>query len=278
MKSIYITLFILITLLCSQNCYADEYLKSEEIGGIAVGSVATLAIGQWMRIFDDTRASLIKGPFPMEESIQRFLAGKYNPEKRYFLDNSLGSAYTPIAFGLTLFYADLQWPKNDSDKDVAQDIFLYVAGLTATKGITSLFKGMFARSRPMISMEPELAEQRLKKIYSYDHHSFFSGHVSSAFFAGTYLNKRLRDIMRREMSASDYRDWRWVPPAVIYGWSSFVGWTRIHSYKHYLSDVLIGALAGYLLGELFYSFNDKNNSSVNNGNSTKMLFRFGFTF
>ena len=58
------------------------------------------------------------------------------------------------------------------------------------------------------------------------------------------------------MTVDEYRKYRWVSPAILYSWSAVVGWSRIQAYKHFPSDVAAGAIAGYLLGELFYSFND----------------------
>jgi membrane-associated phospholipid phosphatase len=114
------------------------------------------------------------------------------------------------------------------------------------------------------------------------HHrqSFFSGHTSSSFFAAAYLNLRMRTIMRAELSPMDYRSWRWAPPTLLFGWSSFVGLSRIHAYRHYLSDVLAGALVGTIMAELFFALNDSPSISDDDGNasSTPMLLRMRYRF
>lgn len=86
--------------------------------------------------------------------------------------------------------------------------------------------------------------------------------------------------MRRELSADDYRDYRWISPTVLFGWASFVGWSRLHAYKHYLSDVILGSMAGWLLAELFFSLLDDADSAdmKTAGESPQMLFKLGFSF
>ena len=55
--------------------------------------------------------------------------------------------------------------------------------------------------------------------------------------------------MRQELHAGEYRDYRWAPPTVLFSWASFVGWSRIHAYKHFVSDVMVGAAVGVLPAE-----------------------------
>ena len=156
-----------------------------------------------------------------------------------------------------MFTADLKWPQADKQGKLAvQNLFLYGAGLLATKGVTDLTKGIVARPRPLPCLEPELAGLRTNIDHAYDHNSFFSGHASSAFFAMTFLNKRIRAIMRNEMTVGKYDKYSWVSPAFSFSWATFVGWTRIHAYKHFPTDIIVGAAAGILMAELFYSFND----------------------
>ena len=85
--------------------------------------------------------------------------------------------------------------------------------------------------------------------------------------------------MRQRLHDDEYKSWNWAPPLVLFGWSSYVGWTRIHSYKHYFSDVAIGALAGFLIAELFYSFGDQYSEKVAGAESpTSPIFHLSFTF
>lgn len=269
---------ILLCLVFTEITIADDKIDADEFIPITIGSLATFVIGSKINDIDSNKASIFTGPFAGEESIQRFFAGEFSPGKRNFLDDSKGSAYTSAACGLILLSSNLNWPRSRASNDASEDMFLYVSGLIATKGVTELAKGLFARPRPYMIFEPEYANSREFSEYGYDHNSFFSGHTSSAFFACSFLNMRIRNIMRREMSSGDYKNWRWAPPTVLFGWATYVGYSRIQAYKHYLSDVVIGALAGYLLSELFFSFSEESDEEIRTEQRAPLLFRVSFQF
>ena len=52
----------------------------------------------------------------------------------------------------------------------------------------------------------------------------------------------------------------------------------MHAYKHFATDVIAGALAGYLMGELFYSFNNDLNDALATGGGTQQLFTIRYKF
>ena len=262
---------LLIFFISATQLSAKKYLDSGEIAGIGSASVGVFGLGLLINNKTDHNPIIFKGPLPLERSIQKLLGGSYYAGKTNFLDNRFGSAITPLLGSIILFSADSRYPLGDRTKTVLQDQFLYFSGLTATWGVTSFFKGVFDRERPQTALYPDEAAERENINPRYDHQSFFSGHTSSAFFSMSFLNSRLRAIMRSEMSLENYHKWRWISPAVLYGWAGFVGWSRIHSYKHYLSDVLVGALAGYLVSELFLKIGDNLYSNQAQGNQNYII-------
>ncbi len=269
--------FILLLALCLPATAAERnYLDTAPALLIPIGSIGCLRLGSWVSNIDSSKSSLIRGTLPGEARIQYWLAGTPTATRSNFLDSRTGSALTPTVCLTMLLAADLAWPQDETLRDAGQDLLLYVSGLIATKGITDLHKGLFARPRPLLHLYPELAAKRQHSDWSYDHHSFFSGHASGSFFAATFLNLRLRQIMRQELTGKEYRDWRWLSPTLLYGWASFVGWTRIHAYKHYLSDVLVGAATGWLIAELFYHLAPE--PSGNGIATTPMFVRLSFSF
>jgi len=268
-----IALVVLIWIAPGRSLLADDFLSSGEVSAIAGSSLSLCWLAYELRDLDTNRTPLIKSPLPLEASIQRFIGGKCRPGKRNFLDDIKGSVYTPAAFGLILAATDLSWPRVDKGKETSQDIFLYLTGFTATIGITHTAKAIFSRPRPYTLLGPP--DRPIRRGFHDDRSSFFSGHASGAFFAATFLNLRLRTTMRSELSWSEYDSWRWVPPTVLFGWASFVGMSRIHAYKHYLSEVLIGALAGYLLAELFFLFGETS-YSASGSELHRMVFRLSF--
>ncbi len=272
-RSIVISLLVIATVCSTAAAQNDpDYLEFEELAAIGAGSFALFGAGKLLNQWDSTYPSRWTGPLPGEPAIQRWLGGSYYPGKSNFLDGDFGSALTPIIGGLIIGAADLKWPASKRGKDFGQDLYVYGCGLLATKGLTAIAKGFIARPRPLLVLHPDLAATRTDRDDRYDRQAFFSGHASSAFFSMTYANKRVRGTMRRVMTADSYRDWRWLPPILSYGWATFVGWSRIHAYKHFISDVAVGALAGWVMAELFYYFGDRSyDDSVNDSRAPAMF-------
>jgi len=273
-----IVIILAIVLCLISDSAATDYISAGEAAAIGGSSLLLFGAGLWVNNFDSSKNSIIDRSFPGEKSIQQFLGGKYYNGKSNFLDSRFGSAVTPAVGLILLTSMDLSWPAENRGKALSQDLFLYISGLLATRGITNLSKALIARPRPYLSIASDKNTNPSDEGFAYDYNSFFSGHASSSFFVCTFLNKRTRMIMRRELQSNDYRQWRWLPPTILYTWASFVGWSRIHAWKHYISDVAVGALAGWLIGELFYSFNKNSDEIINNSTAGAMLFRFTFKF
>ncbi len=255
---------------------ADEFLNSGEVAGIAGATMGLSYFGYTLRGMDTTRTPLIDGPLPLDIAMKDIFGGRYYKGKTNFLDNKFGSAITPVTTSALLVIANLSYSKVDKEKETLQDLFLFTSGLITTKGITDLSKGIFTRPRPYKRLPTD--EQRVSHGFKTDRSSFISGHTSGAFFSAAYLNLRMRSIMRSEMTLQEYKDWRWAPPTILFSWASTVGFSRIHSYKHYFSDIVFGALAGYLIAELFYSFGNKYIDSYSENSESKMIFRLQYKF
>jgi hypothetical protein len=256
-----------------------DYLSTGELLGVGAGSVLIFGAGNFVKQKNaDAPARWVK-PLGIDLKISRLLGGEAGIERQNIVDSRLGSAMTTLGTGLILGLTDWHHPRSDRSKDVWQDQYVYFSGTLATKGVTDFFKGVVSRQRPLLSIEPELAATRPDPDHAHDHQSFFSGHASSAFYAMTFLNLRIRDVMRREMDPDDYRGRRWIPSTLCFGWASYVAFSRVQAYQHYFTDVLAGALVGYLFGELFYSMAD-NTASEDKGSdaSTPLYFqiRVGF--
>lgn len=232
----------------------DDYLSAGELAAVGGGAASAFVLGLKVRHVDTTRTSGWIRASSFEESVSRFFGGTPALGRRNFLDSDAGSAVTPLAVSVLLAGADIGWGTTPEGKFVLQDQYLLYSGVIATKGLTDMVKGLVGRQRPLPAMFPNLAARRTVASHSFDHHSFFSGHASSSFYTCSFLNMRFRWLMRKELSAHSYRDWRWAPPLLLYGWATFVAMSRVQAYRHYITDVAVGALAGYLMAELFYSF------------------------
>ncbi len=254
-----------------------EYLSGEKLLLIGAGSTAPLILNYAVRHIDSNQASLLPRPILADDWFARKIGGDFYIGKKNFLSGKSGSAITAGFCGVALLAANFTWPEGRSGKDAGQDFFLFHSGLMATKGVTGIFKGLVARPRPFLYYHPDSAVQHDDK-FSDSRRSFFSGHASSAFYSSVYLNKRLREIMRQRLSGEDYSNWRWAPPAILFGWSGFVGLSRIQAYDHYFSDVVVGAVAGYLLAELFFRFGDNYSSNGGSAERISPIFHLSFSF
>jgi len=253
--------YLLILIIISTNILADDYLNTYEVTIISISSIGFEGVGHLLtREINSASNSIIRGPLPLDRSIQKLIGGECKLGKRNFLDSRFGGVYTPVAGAIILAIANLSWSQEQTDKIFLQDMFLYTSGLITTMGITGMAKGIFKRERPLPFLCKELAIKRETYDYSFDHQSFFSGHTSSAFFSMTYLNLRIRSIMRYKLTSSEFDRYHWLLPLLFYSWSSFVGLSRVHAYKHFFSDVLAGAITGYLIGKFFYSINNQINN------------------
>lgn len=248
-----ILIVLMATISPIESSSADDYLSFGQVAGISVGT-SVIGLASWelhkRKSFDK---SLIRGPLPGELFIMRTIGGRYRHGKTNFLDNHLGSHIAPVGFAILLVSADLAWTDTQPTKNTFQDIFLYGTGYAVTTGLTSIAKHTIRRPRPYTHLADSTSSGD-DRSHRYRYASFFSGHSSAAFFSASFLNLRLRSIMRYRLTDNEYHDWRWAPPTVLFGWATLVAWSRIHAYKHYPSDVAVGALVGYLIAELFYSW------------------------
>jgi len=111
-----------------------------------------------------------------------------------------------------------------------------------TSLLTGVSKYLFARQRPFVEdgRDHWLGLWGIEKYIgtgrASDFTSFFSGHTAVAFSLATVI-------------AEQYRDHGWVP-WVCYTLAGVEGLTRTVEYKHWLSDVVIGAVVGFGIGKL----------------------------
>jgi membrane-associated phospholipid phosphatase len=257
---------------------SPDYLTTAEVIAIGAGSAGVGLLGSHIKSGQDsTRTPLIRGPLPLDRTMERLIAGSNpGPGQTNFLDNTFGSIVTPAVTSGLLFIANLTWPQGESGKDALQDLYLGTMGLLGNKGVNDAVKGWVGRPRPYTQVEAESDFLRPHSTPSYDRSSMYSGHASSAFFITGYADKRFRSIMRSRMTGSEYDNWKWAPSVLLYGWASFVALSRVHALKHYFSDVVVGSIAGILFSELYYAFGKTTNENAS-GNPPVMM-RVSFSF
>lgn len=147
----------------------------------------------------------------------------------------LTNAWTWIALYLSLFFVVIK-----NNETMAQ-ILLVVASAAAcvllADGLSDgIIKPIVMRPRPI----NDPAVRPLLEIVSGVHDSnfsFFSAHASNTFSLCIFFSLLIRNV--------------WLTVALV-SWSLLNCWTRIYLGMHYPSDIAVGLLWGFIVGELVY--------------------------
>lgn len=138
--------------------------------------------------------------------------------------NLLGASPPLLAVGL---YVHGKTSDNERSAEVGKVLASALAIDAASTGAMKLALGRHRPKDGVSAMEFEP--------FSFDNRSFPSGHTSFSFMTATVM-------------ADMYDDRPWVRPAA-YTTATLIGISRISSDEHWASDVLFGAVKGYLIGK-----------------------------
>lgn len=144
------------------------------------------------------------------------------------------------------------------DDALTRALPLLGTGIGGTMLFTNTFKKSFGRERPFF----KFADPARRATLSGDdvRESFYSGHAGTAFFAAAFADPVLADIIRTahpDYALDGDAPWRmrllrFGQALALYGLASAVGVSRIVDDQHFMTDVLTGALAGTVHGQLTY--------------------------
>ncbi len=116
-------------------------------------------------------------------------------------------------------------------------------------GFTYLTKATAGRKRPYL-YNTDLSVEERYSMGGDAQLSFFSGHAAAAFTAATFLSKVITDI---------HGDSIWTK--LLWGSSltlaAMTGYARVKAGKHYPTDVIAGAVAGFAIGYLVPALHKK---------------------
>jgi len=155
--------------------------------------------------------------------------------RNYVQDELYGgsNAFTELLYGVgdldNVFFGALALYSFNTalqDPDLHDTLIMAVQSLAVTEGVTEGFKGAFGRARPRHSPTDPYN-------FGGTGQSFFSGHSSGAWAYSTVL-------------ACRYPQVKWL----AYGFAGCVSASRVYEDAHWTSDVLTGALAGFIIGKL----------------------------
>lgn len=123
--------------------------------------------------------------------------------------------------------------------EVKSTSLMILKATMASGFITRILKTSFGRERPNRNNGPDVYHG-----LTLDHHSFPSGHTTSAFAFATVI-------------AETYKDKSKLIPVLAYGAAAIGAWSRVHDRAHWASDVAIGALIGHFTTKFLYFKKDK---------------------
>ena len=167
-----------------------------------------------------------------DEKIQLFSQRQRTP----FGDNMTKYVFEPMGSGVypliavASFYAQgILWNNQRSKKVAMNCTKSFIIGMSFRE------VSRYAFSRQTITDYPDAEKWFMGRPYHINQ-SFFSGHTTAAFAVATVI-------------AAEYKETVWVP-VVCYTLASCAGLSRIYEDSHWASDVLTGALIGYVTGRL----------------------------
>jgi membrane-associated phospholipid phosphatase len=123
-------------------------------------------------------------------------------------------------------------------EDAPQDALFVLEAAVVAEDLTDVTKFVVGRERPLVHVLPD-DQKRLTSSPSDNNLSFFSGHVSGAFA-----------IAAASGTIGAMRGYRWAAASWISGGllAATTAYLRIAADKHWLTDVLVGALIGAGIG------------------------------
>jgi len=150
-----------------------------------------------------------------------------------YLFEPFGSGIYPLSAIVLIYAQGVIW-KNQKSKKVAMEA---TKSFLIANSFTQIAKYAASRQRPYI-----LPSDAHKWGMGKGNVSFFSGHTTTAFSIATVF-------------AEEYKETVWVP-IIAYSLATGTGLSRMYDNKHWASDVLTGALCGYIIGKLVVKENN----------------------
>lgn len=184
--------------------------------------------------------------FTIDKNVKNFAHSKKNELNNniFNFDSFYGNQYTAIftggLYGVGLF----------SNNHKIRELGLYTSEAFIISGLTTFaLKVIIGRRRPYAGNDNLFLKPF--QLTNNDYQSLPSGHTATAFAVSTVMANYFDNL-----------PWK----IFWYGSASMVAFSRIYHNKHWVSDVFLGAVIGYFVGEFVINFNSKNTLRVSNLN------------
>ena len=187
----------------------------------------------------------------LDESIRN----SWHTKTDNFLDGNMGALSTPFAVAAVI--TGLNWREGRPWRQTGTELLIFTNGAFANGFLTKSFKNGFSRRRPILEFA-SAADRAELDVKAANHKSFYSGHTSTAFYSAAFLRRRISQSLAQHGHTGIGSGYQWLTGITLYGWASYVGYSRIEIDQHYFTDVMVGALMGVLFEEVYYRFNLKH--------------------
>jgi len=138
-------------------------------------------------------------------------------------------------------------------KDFSTVGLMYLQTLLYAVGTFGVTKGLVTRPRPYVYNESASLEEKLHRDAK---RSFFSGHTAISFSSVVFLSM----VYDGYVPDAKWKPYIW---GVSLGVAAAVGYLRIAAGKHFLTDVLVGALVGGAIGYLVPKIHETSGNGTN---------------
>jgi membrane-associated phospholipid phosphatase len=175
-------------------------------------------------------------------------------EERYSSASSASSfiASNKSAINQLLSLSAVVWANDGRWDGIADDVMGLIEAHKINWSAAGLVKNIVGRRRPSLEAATASGDPAASNRFgASSRNSFYSDAASSAF---TYMAYTDSVLARRFRDNPKARAWSAVG---LYGLAGYVAFTRIEQGKHYLSDVIVGAGAGILVGKSVYRANHR---------------------
>jgi len=225
-----LSLFTFFSFSQAQQHYQLDCRKDASFLGLGVAS-AILGLVATQRTSPVTNDEIIRLNREDVFPVDRFATHYWSTRSRVASDVLLGaSMLLPASLALS----------SDIRDDITTMTIMYAEVVSFTFGVAQLTQGISERVRPFVyNSNPEIPLTEKKKQDA--RHAFFSGHTSMAFgsavFTATVFDAYFPDSK-----------WKYPMWGVSLAGATVTGLLRVHSGKHFPTDVVIGAVFGALTG------------------------------
>lgn len=223
----------LILLLLALPVAPQTVYKSDTAGDLLLsgGGIALLSLGHHLehRVMPLTPQEIAQLSPDQLNRFDRLATRQWSPQADRVSDwLQFGSIAAPLAL----------YGSENVRREAGRFSLLYLQTLLINNAFTRVFKGLFRRTRPYVYRSDVTLEEKITREARL---SFYSGHTSTAFSMLVFGAKAYREFH----PGSARESYIWGATLSV---ASVVGILRVMAGRHFPSDVLVGALAGSLIG------------------------------